>query len=173
MRTIPEFKFCPVCGGRLKSAVLKSREPARLVCSACGFVFYLDPKLVALSVVEMEGRILLLRRSNAPGRGKWALPGGFVDRDEEVGAAAVRETAEECGVQTRVKELLGVYSYPGELVVIIAYVAEHLSGEPISGDETEEARLTRPEEIPWDGLAFQSTKDALRDYCRLRDVGGI
>lgn len=173
MHTVPEFRFCPVCGGRLTSAVLKSGEPARLVCDACRFVFYLDPKLVAFSVVEIDGRILLLRRSNAPGRGKWALPGGFVDRGEEVKAAAVRETAEECGILTRVKEVLGVYSYPGELVVIIAYVAEHLSGEPISGDETEEARLTRPEEIPWDELAFRSTGDALRDYCRLRDAGGL
>ena len=159
-----EFQFCPVCGGSLLRQILKEQEPPRLVCSQCDFVFYLDPKVVACSIVEIDGRIVLLKRAIDPQRGKWVLPGGYVDRGETVTAAAVRETQEECGLNTRVARLLGVYSYPGRPAVVVVYVAEYVSGELVADDETEEVGLYLEEEIPWPQLAFQSTVDALKDY---------
>lgn len=159
-----EFRFCPVCGGNLYQQLVKEQEPPRLVCSQCDFVFYLDPKVVACSVVEIDGRIVLLKRAIDPQRGKWVLPGGYVDRGEEVTAAAIRETQEECGLRTRISRLLGVYSYPGRPAVVVVYVAEYVAGELIAGDETEEVGLYLRQEIPWPQLAFQSTVDALRDY---------
>jgi 8-oxo-dGTP diphosphatase len=164
-----EFQYCPVCGGTLHSKTLKPGEPDRLVCSKCDFVFYLDPKVVACSIVEMEGRIVLLKRAIDPQKGKWVLPGGYVDRGEEVKAAALREMEEECGLQIRTKELLGLYSYPGKLSVVVVYVAEPLGGNLIVGDETAEVGLYSPESIPWDELAFQSTIDALKDYLKKRE----
>ncbi len=160
----PEFRHCPVCGERLNTARLKEGEPPRLVCPACEFVFYLDPKVVACAILDLHGRIALLKRDIEPQKGKWVLPGGYVDRGEEVEAAAVRETLEECGVEIRINGLVGVYSYPGKTQVVIVYTAEHLSGELTSADETQEAGWFRQEEIPWDELAFQSTVDALKDY---------
>src|SRR3954469_6711589 len=38
----PDYRFCPRCGGALATRVLKTGDPERLVCDACGFVFYLD-----------------------------------------------------------------------------------------------------------------------------------
>lgn len=162
-----QFLFCPVCGGRLKQVMLKDHEPARLVCKECSFVFYQDPKLVACSVIDIDGQIVLLKRDINPGRGKWVVPGGYVDQGEVIEAAAVRETMEECGIRTRIKRLLGVYSYSGEKAALVFYVAEYISGELIAGDESQEFRLFSRSEIPWDDLAFQSTKDALRDYYRI------
>ncbi|MEJ2723907.1 MAG: NUDIX hydrolase [Deltaproteobacteria bacterium] len=159
-----EFRFCPVCGGNLKSTILKDKEPARLVCTQCEFVFYLDPKLVACAIVEMDNRVVLLRRGIQPQKGRWVIPGGYVDRGETVEAAALRETREECGVKIRIKRLLGVYSYPGRLAAVVVYLADYVSGTLIADDESEEVRLYRPDEIPWADLAFQSTVDALRDY---------
>ena len=164
-----EFRFCPVCGGKLHHRSLKPEEPERLVCAKCDFVFYLDPKVVACSVVEMDGRIVLLKRAIDPQKGKWVLPGGYVDRGEEVKAAARRETKEECGLTIRLKELLGLYSYPGRISVVAVYVAESSGGELIVGDETAEVGLYLPESIPWDELAFQSTMDALKDYLKKRE----
>ncbi|MCX5880110.1 MAG: NUDIX hydrolase [Deltaproteobacteria bacterium] len=164
-----EFQYCPVCGGKLVSRALKPEEPNRLVCAMCDFVFYLDPKVVACSIVEMDGGIVLLKRAIDPQKGKWVLPGGYVDRGEEVKAAAVRETEEECGLRIRIKELLGLYSYPGKIAVVVVYVAEPSGGDLIVGDETAEAGLYHPESIPWKELAFQSTIDALKDYLRKRE----
>jgi 8-oxo-dGTP diphosphatase len=164
-----ELRYCPVCGGKLHSKTLKPEEPDRLVCSKCEFVFYLDPKVVACSIVEMEGRIVLLKRAIDPQKGKWVLPGGYVDRGEEVKAAALRETEEECGLKIHTKELLGLYSYPGRIAVVVVYVAEPSGGELIVGDETAEVGLYRPESIPWNELAFQSTIDALKDYLKKRE----
>ena len=170
MHDRPDFKFCPLCGSRLKTLTLKNHEPPRLVCSECSYIFYLDPKLVACSVVELGDKIVLLKRSIQPQRGKWVMPGGYVDREEAVEAAAVRETEEECGLKTRLKRLLGVYSYPGLLVVVVSYMSEYVSGQLIMGDEAQEVKLLRPEEIPWNDLAFPSTVDTLRDYCNLRNI---
>ena len=80
--------------------------------------------------------------------------------------AALRETEEECGIKIRLKNLLGVYSYPGQLEVVIVYVAGYLSGDLLVGDETQAVKLFDPREIPWQDLAFESTRDALRDYCK-------
>jgi len=163
-----EFRYCPVCGGTLRSKTLKPAEPDRLVCTKCEFVFYLDPKVVACSIVEMDGRIVLLKRAIDPQKGKWVLPGGYVDRGEEVKAAAIRETEEECGLKIRTKELLGLYSYPGRISVVAVYLADPLGGKLVVGDETAEAGLYSSGNIPWDELAFQSTIDALKDYFKKR-----
>jgi 8-oxo-dGTP diphosphatase len=163
-----EYRFCPVCGGNLNSLTLKDHEPPRLVCSRCEFVFYQDPKVVACAIIEMAGKIVLLKRSIEPQKGKWVMPGGYVDRGEEVRSAALRETREECGLETRVTKLHGVYSYPQRLAVVVVYLAEAIGGNLEAGDESEEARLYSPEEIPWDDLAFQSTSDALTDYCETK-----
>lgn len=159
-----EFRFCPVCAGTLDTRTLKQGEPQRLVCSQCDFIFYMDPKVVACAIVEIDDRIVLVKRDIEPQRGKWVLPGGYVDRGEEVGAAALRETSEECGLQTRIKRLHGVYSYPGRPAVVVVYVLEHLSGDLVAGDESSQAALYLQEEVPWEELAFQSTVDALADY---------
>jgi len=160
----PEFHFCPVCGGRLNNVKMKATEPSRLICSACDFVFYLDPKVVACSILELDGKVVLLRRDIEPQKGKWVIPGGYVDRGEEVEAAAIRETEEECGLKTQIQHLLGVYSYPGQLPVVIVYVAQYLSGDLIRGDETMEVKLLSEKQIPWQDLAFKSTVAALKDY---------
>jgi 8-oxo-dGTP diphosphatase len=163
----PEYRFCPVCGGRLSTLDLKAGEPARLVCARCDFVFYLDPKVVACVIVEQDGKILLLRRDINPQKGRWVIPGGYVDRGEVVPQAAMRETEEECGLKTALEGLVGVYSYPGKTEVIVVYRGRTLEGQPVPGDETSEVGLFPPGQIPWDEIAFQSTVDALKDYLRI------
>ena len=107
------FRFCPVCGGRFERRVLRGGEPERLVCTACGFILYLDPKVAVGTIVRDDGeRVLLLRRAIEPGYGKWVFPGGFVDRGEVVEQAAIREAREETGLDVTLVALLGVYSDP-------------------------------------------------------------
>jgi 8-oxo-dGTP diphosphatase len=163
----PPYKFCPVCGSALEPRVLKITEPKRLVCTntSCGFVFYLDPKIAVGTIIKMaSGKIVLVKRAIEPGYGKWVFPGGYVDRGEEITLAAVREAREEAGLAVRLDHLVNIYSYAGRAPVIIVYAATMLSGELAVDDEGLEAREFDLDEIPWDDLAFRSTREALRDY---------
>ena len=166
------YRYCPVCGGELESRVLKASEPMRLVCGTCGFVFYLDPKLAVGTIITDEhGRIVLVRRAIEPGYGKWVFPGGYVDRGEEVKLAAVREAREEVGLDIKLDRLLDIYSYAGRAPVIVVYTASITGGCLACDDEGLEARFFEPTAIPWDELAFRSTREALREYFKLLDGG--
>ena len=163
----PQFQFCPKCGGGLSRQLLKPNEPKRLVCGSCSFIFYDDPKVAACTIPVVDGKILLVKRGIEPGYGKWVFPGGFLDRGERVEDAAIRETWEETGLKVEVGHLLNAYSYPGYPVVVLVYPATVIEGEPQALDETLEVKFFTPLDIPWDDLAFPSTKDALAEYISL------
>jgi 8-oxo-dGTP diphosphatase len=161
----PEFRFCPVCGARFERRLLKAGEPERLVCPACEFIFYLDPKVAVGTIVRDDGdRVLLLKRGIEPGYGKWVFPGGYVDRGEVVEHAAIREAREESGLDVRLAGLVGMYSYPGRTPIVIVYSATVVGGVVTLDEESLDARWCNPTGIPWTELAFPSTQDALRDY---------
>jgi len=163
----PPYKFCPVCGSALEPRVLKITEPKRLVCTnlACGFVFYLDPKIAVGTIIRGPRQgIILVKRAIEPGYGKWVFPGGYVDRGEEITLAALREAREEAGLDVRLDRLVNIYSYAGSAPMIIVYAATMISGEMAVDDESSEIREFSVDELPWDDLAFRSTREALRDY---------
>ncbi len=167
------FRFCPVCGGELAAKRLKAGDPERLVCTSCAFVFYLDPKLaVGTIIVDDSGRVVLVRRAIEPGYGKWVFPGGYVDRGEEVRAAAVREAREETGLEVRLEQLVDIYSYAGRIPVIVVYAATLVGGELGCDEEGLEARFFEPHDIPWDDLAFHSTREALERFFGARAEPG-
>ena len=163
-----EYRFCPLCGGRLEDRVIKEGDPERLVCGACGFVFYLGPKLVAGAIIERDGGILLIKRAIEPGYGKWTFPGGFVERGEAAEAAAEREALEEAGMQIEVTGIVGLYTYEGQIPAIAVFAARVTGGEPTPLDETLEVKSFAPDDLPWGELAFPSTEQALKDYLRER-----
>ena len=135
------YRFCPVCGDRLVSKLLKAGDPERLVCTGCGFVLYLDPKVAVGTIIAVpDDRIVLVRRAIEPGHGRWVFPGGYVDRGEVVSAAAVREAREEAGLEIRLDGLVSIYSYAGRAPVIIVYAATPTGGELQHDDESLEIR---------------------------------
>jgi 8-oxo-dGTP diphosphatase len=99
-------------------------------------------------VIDDEGRILIMERGTEPFKGRWVLPGGFVDPGETVEAACIREVREELGLDVRIVGLVGIYSTPGRdprgSFVSIAYRVEVISGKIL---HTEEAPTHR-----WVGL---------------------
>ena len=165
------YRFCPACGGRLQARTLKPGDPERLVCASCGFVFYMDPKVAVGTIIRTaDERLVLVRRAIEPGYGLWVFPGGYVDRGEQVMEAAVREAREESGLDVRIERLVNIYSYGGTSPIIIVYTATITGGELCPDEECLEAELFRPHEIPWDALAFRSTREALEDYFRAGPV---
>ena len=161
------YRYCPKCGGAFERRLLKTGEPERLVCTACGFVFYLDPKIAVGTIIrphEGSARIVLVRRAIEPGYGKWVFPGGYVDRGEPLLVAAVREAREECGLDVRIDGLVNIYSYPGRAPVIVVYAATAIGGALCPDDECLETAEFDSASIPWDDLAFQSTREGLHDF---------
>ena len=144
------YRFCPLCSGTLESRLLKKGDPARLVCTACGYVVYFDPKVAVGTIISMpNNEIVLVRRAIEPGYGLWVFPGGYVDRGEVVTDAALREAREEAGLEIRLDGLISIYSYPRRL--------DH-------DEESIEIATFSADQVPWKNLAFQSTHEALRDY---------
>ena len=163
--TAGAYRFCHACGARLVPRRLKAGDPERLVCSGCGYILYLDPKVATGTIIALEDRrIVLVRRAIEPGYGRWVFPGGYVDRGEVVGAAAIREAREEAGLDIRLEGLVSIYSYPDRPPVIIVYAATATGGELRHDEESLEISTFSEAEIPWDDLAFRSTHEALRDY---------
>jgi ADP-ribose pyrophosphatase YjhB (NUDIX family)/ribosomal protein S27AE len=161
-----EYEFCPRCAGRFESRRLKEGDPERLVCGACGFVFYLGPKLVAGAIVELDGGMILIQRAIEPGYGLWTFPGGFVERGEVAEAAAARETLEETGLEIEVTGIVGLYTYEDQAPAIAVFAARVTGGEPVPLDETLDVRAFPREGLPWSEMAFPSTEHALKDYLR-------
>jgi 8-oxo-dGTP diphosphatase len=161
------IRFCPLCAAPLGREAVPPDHREQAVCPRCRFVFYLNPKVVAGTIPEQDGQILLTRRAINPGRGLWTYPGGFVDFGETVSDAAVRETFEETGLRVNLDGLLNVYSYPGAPVIIV-YRARVRGGTLTTCDENDALRWLKPGEIPWDELAFPSTREALREWVAAR-----
>src|SRR3972149_4692331 len=87
------------CGAALRFGSIDGDPRERLACSACGFVAYVNPRLVVTTLPITEGgEVVLLRRGIEPGYGFWAQPGGFLEIDETVREGAIRETLEETGL---------------------------------------------------------------------------
>lgn len=162
-------RFCPLCGAPLAREPIPPDQREHAVCTRCRFIFYLNPKLVGATIPEQDGRVLLTRRTIDPGRGLWTFPGGFVDYGETVTDAAVRETFEETGLTVDLSGLLNVYTYPAAPVIVV-YRAAVVGGTLTTCDENDLLEWVTPEEIPWTALAFQSTREALREWMGRRGL---
>jgi len=170
-------RFCPMCGGALEARVVEPDRKEHKVCTKCGFIYFLNPKLVAGCLIVEGERTLLIRRGMEPARGKWTYPGGYVDLGETPERCAIRETREEIGMTIGTTsaslELLGVYADRAEKapsIVVVTYVAKPGSEAPIVTLEATEIRYFGVEEIPWDDLAFDTTRQALEAWkARIRN----
>jgi 8-oxo-dGTP diphosphatase len=126
-------------------------------------------------VIDAKGRLLLIRRGNPPFKGKYALPGGFVDVGETVEEACRRELEEETGVKARRLELIGVYSDPKRdprgHTCSVAFLARVATPKPKAGDDAAAAEWVA-DRAKLD-LAFDHAR-ILRDARRLlRRAGGV
>lgn len=127
--------FCATCGKALLWRRHSGRE--RPYCRECQTPIYFDPKVAVVVFIARDDKVLLIRRAVNPGKGKWALPAGFVDHDEAPAAAAAREVWEETALRARIDKLLDVFPRKDEGLadIVIAYSATILSGQPRAGDD--------------------------------------
>jgi 8-oxo-dGTP diphosphatase len=165
-------RFCPRCGTGLEERYLEAEQHVRKICPGCAFIFYMNPKVVAGAVPWQDGRIWLVRRNIEPSWGSWTFPGGYVDLGERVPDAAIRETYEETQLDVKLDGLLNVYSYANVGVALVVYRATVTGGIASVTPESQEVRAFRLDDIPWEKLAFPSTREALQDYVKLEHRTG-
>ncbi len=161
------YRFCPLCGNKLKKQKLENEDKQRLGCSECGWIHYINPIPVVVCVAySSTGEILVVKRKLEPARGAWALPGGFMEAGETTEETGLRELEEETGVVAEAGELLGIYNqhtdFYGELL-IIAHLARIDSGKPEpDGFEVSEVRFVDPASPP--EVPFPSHLDAIATF---------
>ncbi|EFJ46901.1 hypothetical protein VOLCADRAFT_44814, partial [Volvox carteri f. nagariensis] len=152
------------CGGRLSVSKPTGDKEWRHVCGSCGYVDYLNPKMVVGCVVEHQGKLLLCRRAIEPCRGLWTLPAGFMELNESTVGGAVRETWEEAHAA-----VIAPYAHWDIPNIGQAYILFRAQLAPpytySSGPESLEVALFAPDDIPFDQIAFSSVAVTLRLYC--------
>lgn len=113
------------------------------------------PRAAVGAVVFHEGKVLLVRRGQAPASGWWAIPGGKIRPGETFAAAAEREILEETNIRIRAGEVVWVFDHieydrEGSLsfhYLIVDVLGEYIAGSPEAGDDALEARWVAPEDL--------------------------
>jgi len=168
----PPIKFCRECGTRVAYRIPDDGDTKeRAVCPACNTIHYENPLNVVGTVPFWGDKVLLCKRNIEPRWGKWTLPAGFMELNETTLEGAARETVEEAGAQF---EMLGFFSLVNVARVSqvhLFYLAQLTSDQFDPGVETMEARLFLESEIPWDEIAFRTTKETLERYFADRRTG--
>lgn len=163
-----DYRYCPYCATALQVREIYRQE--RPVCPQCNFVHFTDPKVAVIGLVTNGGQVLLIQRAINPEKGKWALPGGFMDAGEMPEAALQRELLEEVHLPIRVTSLITVFPMVSHQTksqgIVLAYRAEAADLEAVElvcDDDACDAGWFSPREIPQD-LAFESTHTLLSHW---------
>jgi 8-oxo-dGTP diphosphatase len=124
--------------------------------------------VVAIAQGDKQGEVLLVQRKHDPFQGSWALPGGYLDLDEELEDAAARELREETGVEPGKLQEIGTFGAIGRdprgRTVTVAFLASMDNRpSPRAGDDAAEAKWFPIDSLP--DMAFDHAeilKTALR-----------
>jgi len=167
--------FCPHCGARAFDPV--SDKSWR--CSRCDFLWFQNTAAAVAAIIVHAGDILFAVRAGEPQAGRLDLPGGFVDNDETAESSLLRELGEELGLQVtgRLRYLASfpnTYPYAGVVykTLDLFYLVE-LSQQPTlrAADDVAAVRWISADAVPFDRIAFESVRRALKYYLDGRRSG--
>lgn len=156
-------RFCARCGAATVSRVPDGDDHPRDVCTACGHVHYVNPKIVVGAVCVRDDRLLLCRRAIEPRRGFWTVPAGFMEVDETAEEGACREAFEEARARIEILGLLACYSLKRIDQVQLLFAARLEDTRVAAGPETLEVALVPWSAVPWDDLAFPTVRWVLEE----------
>ncbi len=167
------MKYCSNCGSkRLEFKVPKGDVHKRWVCNQCKMIHYSNPNIIAGCIPIWEDKIMLAKRSIGPKKGMWNLPAGFMENGETVSQGALREVREETLCEVDLGPLITIFSIPRARQVHMHFVGEMKDDKSFgNGIETSDVQLFLEEDIPWDDIAFETSKFTIRNYLEDRKKG--
>lgn len=141
-------------------------DRSRFICSDCGFIHYLNPRMIVGTLPFIKNQVLLCKRAIEPRYGFWTLPCGFLENGESAQDGALRETMEEANAQVEILTLHTLYSVIHVNQVYMIFLARLTNLNFFPGSESLETKLFSHDEIPWDNLAFSSIRFSLEMYTK-------
>jgi ADP-ribose pyrophosphatase YjhB (NUDIX family) len=169
----PAINFCCACATPVQVSVPPGDSLPRHVCPACGAIHYRNPRLVVGALPVWEEKVLLCRRAIEPRHGCWTLPAGFMENQESVADAAMRETLEEACARIELDAAYTMISVPHINQVHVIYRARLLDLDFAPGEESLEVALFDEADIPWDEIAFRTVAMSLRHFFADRRKGSF
>ncbi len=139
-------------------------ERDRMVCDDCGFIHYVNPKIIVGAVCTWEDKFLLCKRAIEPRLGYWTIPAGFMEENETTAQGAAREALEEAEAEIEIDGLLAIYDIPRISQVQMIFRARLKTPDFGVGVESAEVALFTWDEIPWQDLAFPTVHWALDNF---------
>ncbi|MFC4951573.1 NUDIX hydrolase [Acinetobacter puyangensis] len=158
------MSFCSCCGQPTTTKIPLGDSLPREVCTSCGTIHYVNPKVICGALVVWENKVLLCRRAIEPRYGLWTLPAGYMELFETMQEGAARETREEAEAEVDIEQLYCMYNIPRIGQIYVLFKANLIEGKFGAGEETIECRLFEEQDIPWNDLAFPSVKRTLEHY---------
>ena len=170
-QAVDGFKYCPFC--RTTLVLEESGHKLRPTCPSCGFIQFKNPS-PAVGVLVVEGnKVLLGKRSGAPGGGKWALPSGYIEYEDDFLTTAIREMKEETGLDVEIRSIINVVSSflsPRFHFLSIYLLARVVGGELVARDDLETVGWF-PISGPLPEMAFQEDVDIIEWYSAKQSEG--
>ncbi|WP_126447633.1 NUDIX hydrolase [Sulfuricystis multivorans] len=167
------MNYCCTCGAPTSVRIPPGDSLPRHVCTNCGAIHYRNPRLVVGTLPVWEDRILLCRRAIEPRHGYWTLPAGFMENEETLAAAALRETREEACAHVELGPLYTMISVPHISQVHAIFRARLIDLDFAPGSETLEVALFEEAQVPWDDVAFRTIAMTLRHFFADRRQGSF
>jgi len=158
------IKHCRACGAATVYRTPADDNRDRATCTLCGTVHYENPLNVVGTLPWWQDKVLLCRRNIEPRRGLWTLPAGFMELGETTAEGALRETVEEAGAHVELGGLFTLLDVVRVGQVHFFYRARLLDTEFAPGPESMEVGLFGEGDLPWDELAFRTTRRTLELY---------
>ncbi len=140
-----DYRFCPLCGTELAPRPVDGRTRPACASDSCDFVYWNNPVPVVAAIIQLEGRVLLVRSAGWPEK-MFGLVTGFLESGETPEEGIVRELREETGLEAGKVTFLGCYPFYQANQLLLGF---HIraSGSLVLSDELVESRLVPREKL--------------------------